>query len=222
MLDFSEAAWVARLTFFIPLALSLAVHEWAHAWTASRLGDDTAARAGRLTLNPLAHVDPIGTLLLPLLGVPFGWAKPVPIEPLRFRRDVRLRAGLALAAAAGPLSNLCLAALCTALLYALAALGPAVHGASTGLPRLLETALFLNVVLALGNALPIPPLDGSRVVDALVTQRLRPAWTALTNAGPAVLAALLLLPALLGAPLFAWPLEQAQHALAALLLHAGG
>jgi Zn-dependent protease len=102
MLDFSEAALLARATLFIPLLLSLAVHEWAHAWTARQLGDDTAERAGRLTLNPLAHVDPIGTLLLPLLGIPFGWAKPVPIEPLRFRRDVRLRAGVALTAAAGP------------------------------------------------------------------------------------------------------------------------
>ncbi len=197
MLDFSEAALLARLTLFIPLLLSLAVHEWAHAWTAAKLGDDTAERAGRLTLNPLAHVDPIGTLLLPLLGIPFGWAKPVPIEPLRFRRDVSLRAGVALTAAAGPLSNLVLAALCTALAYAHASLAPGTMDASAGLPRLLETAVFLNVVLALGNAFPIPPLDGSRVVDAFVPDRLRPAWTSFTHVGPVALFALIALAALL-------------------------
>jgi Zn-dependent protease len=222
MLDFSEAAWIARATLFIPLLLSLAVHEWAHAWTAGKLGDDTAARAGRLTLNPLAHVDPVGTLLLPLLGIPFGWAKPVPIEPLRFRRDVRLRAGVALVAAAGPLSNLALAALCTAMLYALASVDPVALAASAGLPKLLETAVLLNLVLALFNAVPIPPLDGSRVIDAVVSERLRPAWNALTSFGPAALVALVALPSLLGAPPLAWPLAHARRALAALLLHAGG
>ena len=101
--------WLAtRLVWLVALWLSLAVHEWAHAWSAWRLGDDTAARLGRMTLDPLAHVDPVGTLLLPLLGVPFGWAKPVPINPARFHRGVTLRAGIALTAAAGPAANLAL------------------------------------------------------------------------------------------------------------------
>jgi Zn-dependent protease len=222
MLDFSEAGWIARIALFVPLLLSLAVHEWAHAWTACKLGDDTAVRAGRLTLDPFAHVDPIGTLLLPLLGIPFGWAKPVPIEPLRFRRDVSLRAGIALAAAAGPLSNLCLAALCTALLYALASLAPGALVASAGLPDLLRTAVSLNLALALLNAVPIPPLDGSRVVDAMVPERLRPAWNAFAGLGPIALVALFALPAMLGAPPLARPLAHVERALAALLLHGGG
>jgi hypothetical protein len=74
-----------RVMLLIPLVLSLTVHEFAHAWSAWRLGDDTAAMQGRLTLNPVPHIDPIGTLLLPLLGVPFGWAKPVPVNPARLR-----------------------------------------------------------------------------------------------------------------------------------------
>jgi Zn-dependent protease len=146
----------------------------------------------------------------------------MPIEPLLVRRDVTLRAGMALTAAAGPLSNVCLAALCTALLCAQAKLAPAALTELAGLPRLLETAVLLNVVLAVGNALPIPPLDGSRVVDAIVSDRLRPAWVALTNVGPAALFALIAVPALLGFPLLAAPLEHAQRALAALLLRAGG
>src|SRR5512143_149477 len=98
----------------IPLILSLAFHEYAHAWTAHRFGDDTAERAGRLTMNPLVHVDPIGTILLPLAlslsgaGFMFGWAKPVPVNPARFRRDVRMGPGMAWTAAAGPLANVAL------------------------------------------------------------------------------------------------------------------
>src|SRR5271157_1843260 len=106
---FDEQTILARLTFLVPLILSLSVHEWAHAWAAWRLGDDTARLLGRMTLNPLAHIDPLGTVLLPLLGVPFGWAKPVPVNPLRFR-GVSMSIGMLLTAAAGPISNIVLAA----------------------------------------------------------------------------------------------------------------
>src|SRR4029453_17695487 len=92
-----------RAVAFIPVLLSLTVHEWAHAWAAWKLGDDTAKHLGRLTLNPLDHMDLLGTLLLPLT-VSFGWAKPVPINPLRFR-SVSMRFGIVLVAAAGPISN---------------------------------------------------------------------------------------------------------------------
>ena len=82
------------IKWLIPLLLSLTVHEWAHAYSAYRLGDDTAARQGRLTLNPIPHIDPFGTILCPLLGIPFGWAKPVPVVPTRFRREVTMRTGM--------------------------------------------------------------------------------------------------------------------------------
>jgi Zn-dependent protease len=127
-----EDWFFTRLPLIVPLVLSLAVHEWSHAWTAHQLGDDTAERLGRLTLNPLAHLDPIGTVLLPVLGIPFGWAKPVPINPARFAPTVSLRAGIVLATAAGPLSNLCLALLGLFAMATLSALEPAL--AANGAP----------------------------------------------------------------------------------------
>jgi Zn-dependent protease len=185
VLDFGPGWLGERITLLVPLLLSLSVHEWAHAWCAWRLGDDTAARLGRLTLNPVEHVDPVGTLLLPLLGVPFGWAKPVPIEPLHFQHGVSLRMGVALTAAAGPLSNLCLAALAAGGLAALAALAPGALAAGGAIARLLEMLVLLNVLLALFNLLPIPPLDGSRIADAVMPEALRPAWSAFSGLGPA-------------------------------------
>ena len=97
---FNQQELILKVMGLIPSILSLTVHEWSHAWSAKMLGDDTAERQGRLTLNPLVHIDPIGTILLPLLGVPFGWAKPVPVNPLRFKRSVSMRTGMAIVAGA--------------------------------------------------------------------------------------------------------------------------
>lgn len=176
------------LMLLIPLVLSLSVHEYAHAWSAWRLGDDTAERSGRLTLNPIAHVDPIGTLLLPLLGIPFGWARPVPIDPSRFRRGVKMSTGVALTAAAGPISNLVLAVLATTAIALLARLAPQVLAAG-GVVELLQVMVFLNVNLALFNLIPIPPLDGSRVVDGVMPLRLRPQWERVAGLAPFLLVA---------------------------------
>ncbi len=173
----------------IPLVLSLSVHEFAHAWSAYRLGDDTASRAGRLTLNPLAHIDPIGTLLLPLLGVPFGWARPVPVDPARFRRGLKMGTGMAITAAAGPISNLLLAvagAVAWALLFRF---WPELMLSGLGIRPLLEVVIFLNVNLALFNLLPVPPLDGSRIADAFVPRSLRPAWERVMAFSPFLLLA---------------------------------
>ena len=156
----------------IPLILSLTVHEWAHAYSAFRLGDDTASRQGRLTLNPIPHIDPIGTLLCPFLGIPFGWAKPVPVNPLRFRRDVTMKTGMMITAAAGPISNLCLAVLC-ALGYGLLLRFDLL---SDGLSELLLIAMGTNLALFLFNFIPVPPLDGSRIVDGLLPYRFRGQW----------------------------------------------
>jgi Zn-dependent protease len=199
-LDLSLQGIIGRLLLYIPvLLLSLTVHEFAHAWSAKRLGDDTAERMGRLTLNPLAHADPIGTFILPLLNVPFGWAKPVPINPARFRRGVDMGKGMMLSALAGPFSNICLGVICAGLLgvYVRATSAASVDFRTlenmafvaltertdlgvarvVGVPFLfLVQMCWMNVVLAFFNLLPIPPLDGSRIVDAFLPVRFRPRW----------------------------------------------
>ncbi|HHO51244.1 MAG TPA: site-2 protease family protein [Deltaproteobacteria bacterium] len=186
--------WLAaRLLFLIPLILSLSVHEWAHAWTALQLGDDTAQRQGRLTLDPLAHIDPVGTVLLPLIGVPFGWARPVPVEPTRFDTGVSMRAGMLLTALAGPLSNGVLAIGALGLSLGLEASVPALVAPGSAGRGLLDAMVLINVLLGLFNLLPIPPLDGSRIVDGLLPERLRAGWGAAAPLLTALLFALLAL-----------------------------
>jgi len=200
----SEDWLLQRLLLLVPLWLCLTVHEWAHAWSAYQLGDDTAMRLGRLTLNPLAHVDPIGTFLLPLAGVPFGWARPVPVNPTRFRPEVRMDMGMLLTAAAGPISNVVLAAVTLFALTVLDALGfvvpPLLHA-------LLTFVVQLNVILAVFNLLPVPPLDGSRIADALMPESWRPAWDRFFALGPTALLAVILVPVLLGFSPFGWILD---------------
>jgi len=199
-----ESNWLLeRFLFWIPLVLSLTVHEWAHAASAKALGDDTAERLGRLSLNPLEHIDPIGTLILPLLGIPFGWAKPVPVNPLRFRADVGMGTGLMLTALAGPISNLLLALL-TAVIVGMSA-------APAAAMPIIKSFIVLNVLLAFFNLLPIPPLDGSRVVDSLVPHSLRPAWDGFAQYSAFALIALIFLPRMGGIDLFAWPQQWAMQ-----------
>jgi Zn-dependent protease len=170
----------ALLLLFVVLIPSLSFHEAAHAWTADRLGDPTARRLGRLTLNPLAHIDWIGTVLFPLIaiysGLPLlGWAKPVPVswENLRSpRRD------FAIVAIAGPISNLILAVGAAIVLNTLVAMGSGTP--SVGI-MLVAQAVSLNVLLAVFNMIPVPPLDGGNVLAGLlpeqaarVIDRLRP------------------------------------------------
>jgi Zn-dependent protease len=200
-----------RAVGFIPVLLSLTVHEWAHAWTAWRLGDDTAKMLGRVSLNPVDHIDPVGTLLLPLLGVPFGWAKPVPINPVRFRAGVNMPLGVLLTAAAGPISNLLLAVLgCAALAVVTTFASPELpHGldsrAYAVVYQFVQSLVLINILLACFNLLPIPPLDGSRIVDAVMPPALRPAWSRFSSLGPILLLAVILLPSLLGIGILYWP-----------------
>jgi Zn-dependent protease len=209
-----------RAANFIPVLLSLTVHEWAHAWTAWRLGDDTAKMLGRVSLNPLDHIDPVGTLLLPLLGVPFGWAKPVPINPVRFRPTVNMPIGVLWTAAAGPLSNLILAVLGIAAIYGMTALnaveraGMLDHRGVVAVYQFLTMLVIINVALALFNLLPIPPLDGSRIVEALVPAALRPLWSSFSALGPLLLGAVILLPILFDASILTSPLEWLSQLLA--------
>lgn len=187
MFDLSPDFLMRRLMMLIPLVLSLSVHEWAHAWSAYRLGDDTAAREGRLTLDPLAHIDPLGTFLLPLLGIPFGWARPVPVNPVRFRRDVSMRTGMMITAAAGPISNVVLAVLATVILGVILRFRVDVLQAYPAVSFLLGTAIQMNVALAIFNLLPIPPLDGSRVVDGLMPYRFQARWEKIARFSPLML-----------------------------------
>ena len=162
------------LIVLVVLIASLSVHEAAHAFAADRLGDPTARQLGRLSLNPAVHIDPIGTLLFPLIayltGVPLiGWAKPVPVNPRLLKHPKR---DFALIAAAGPASNLVMAAMgAVALSAARNAAGPGdlVGGALTGpLMALLFTFAIVNVLLAVFNMIPVPPLDGGNVLLGLL------------------------------------------------------
>jgi Zn-dependent protease len=160
---------IAIPTFLILLA-SLSFHEAAHAWAANKLGDPTARLLGRLTLNPLAHIDWIGTILFPLVltlsGLPaFGWAKPVPVDMRNLRAP---RRDFALVALAGPVSNLVLAAGLIALIQVRG--GVVTESGATTLSLLLYLAVFMNVLLAAFNLLPIPPLDGGNVLAGMVPE----------------------------------------------------
>lgn len=179
-----------RVLNLIVLLLSLTVHEFFHAWSAWRLGDDTAARMGRLTLNPIPHIDPIGTLLLPLLNAPIGWAKPVPVDSARFRRGIRMTTGDLIVSSAGPLSNFGFAVLATVIYGLLHRFVPAVVAPGQGASEFLSRLILVNVALGIFNLLPIPPLDGGHVAASLVPFRWRGAWDRFAQVAPLLLLAL--------------------------------
>lgn len=157
----------------VVLLFAISVHESAHAWMANRLGDPTAKMLGRVSLNPIVHIDPFGTILVPALLIlfgfpPFGWAKPTPVDSRNFKRIVR---DDILTAVAGPVSNFITAFVSVIVLAAL------LHGTARGLPQhfrgadiggplltLFYYAMWINVVLAVFNLIPLPPLDGSHVI----------------------------------------------------------
>lgn len=162
----------------LTLVIAFTVHEFAHAWTANQLGDDTPRLHGRLTLNPLRHLDPLGSLMLLVAG--FGWARPVPVNPNALQRQTP--AGMMLVAAAGPLSNLLLA-LVAAVPFQMGMISPASisSGILPSLSTFLQHFIFINLILLLFNLIPISPLDGEKVLTYFLPssgqatmQRLRP------------------------------------------------
>ena len=181
---------VAAAIGFAVLLISLTIHEAAHAWTADKLGDPTARMLGRVSLNPLVHIDWIGTVLLPIIaaasGLPLiGWAKPVPVNLNNLRNP---RRDFMIVAAAGPISNM-LQALAAALVLR-AVFDPAAE--PSVLVSLLTNAVWINLLLAFFNLIPVPPLDGGNVVLGLMPPRMAMAYSGLRNYGFLILYALLL------------------------------
>ena len=173
---------VGFVAFVIAIVLGITVHEFIHAYAAHRLGDDTARLLGRLSLNPMAHMDPFGTLLLVLAG--FGYGKPVPFNESRLRTTL----GVTFVALAGPIANVALAALCAL---------PLRFGTASAIGSVYEEILgaivLWNCVLAIFNLIPIPPLDGANVVYGLLSPRMQYSWRTYQQYGPFLLLFILLL-----------------------------
>lgn len=183
--------------YIIAILVAIAIHECAHAYAAYLLGDDTARLQGRMTLNPLSHIDLMGALLFVTVG--FGWAKPVPVNPVNLRHPKR---DMAIVAVAGPLSNLLLAFLCYIALYLLYGNSPqSFHDIVFGLEatgvqamvqHLLLGSLLVNLGLMAFNLLPVPPLDGSNILRMWIPWRMEDAYMRWMQRGPMILLCILI------------------------------
>lgn len=178
-LDLSRSLALAAV-YAIPLIFAVTVHETAHGLAARYFGDTTAASQGRLSLNPVNHIDPVGTVVVPIICMAFmlpvfGWAKPVPIDPARMRNP---RRDMAIVSLAGPLSNFLMAVIWT-IVWGLAAnaFGPGPHSGDLGsfVLQMAQAGVFVNIVLMIFNLIPVPPLDGSKIVAYFLPAKwLRP------------------------------------------------
>ena len=213
--DLNLPTLIARI--FV-LVTAFTVHEFAHAWTAVQFGDDTPRANGRLTLNPLSHLDPIGSLMLLVVG--FGWAKPVQVNPFALQR--RSSAAMMLVSLAGPLSNFLMAVL-AAIPFRLGLVTVFSTGISPGqilptLDKLLYEFIFINLILMLFNLIPLAPLDGEKIAEyffppswAQFLERIRPY-------GPLILMLLVFLGPALGLNILGWILGPPMKALLNLLV----
>jgi len=158
----------------LPVMLAIILHEVAHGWVADKLGDDTARWMGRLTLNPIKHIDPVGTVLVPIIllvvGSPilFGYAKPVPVN---FRKLRHPKTDMVWVALAGPATNVLLAVVSAALLAGMAALPADMENIAVPIATMCQASILINLVLCIFNLIPIPPLDGGRVAVGLLPGR---------------------------------------------------
>jgi Zn-dependent protease len=209
-MDVSPEQIRQALLYVLILLISVALHEFGHAIMADRLGDDTPRRQGRVTLNPLAHADPVGTIALPLLGAflgggGFGWGKPVQWQPHRVSRRISMSAAKILVSVAGPAMNLVLGTV-IALVHTILVSQHVIDGAG-GVARILAFASFTNYVLFFFNLLPVPPLDGGHVAQSFLPYRYRNKYAEVARYAPFVL-----LPLLIAVPqvrvVFVWPATQ--------------
>jgi Zn-dependent protease len=189
--------WIFSIaTWLVPLVIAIVFHEVAHGLVARQLGDPTAEQLGRLTLNPFRHVDPVGTVILPMVlalakAPIFGWAKPVPVDYLRLRHP---RRDMVLVALAGPGMNFLLAGV-AALLLTLMSGSVAVTPTSDFIAQNLVNFILINIFLAVFNLIPLPPFDGGHVVEGLLPRQAVPAWRRIgVFAIPVLLVLLLVLP----------------------------
>lgn len=198
-MDLSAAQILLIIQGLVILILSIAVHEFGHAYIADRLGDGLPRSQGRVTLNPLSHMDPIGTLLFPVLGgvfggATFGWGRPVQVNPVSFSRRFRMRTGHMFVAAAGPAMNLLFGtfiALVHLVLIKTGVLPPA-----DPVSQALSYAVRINFILMFFNLIPAPPLDGGAVLEGLLPDRLVPKFQSFAVYGPFVLMAVIFIPGL--------------------------
>jgi len=178
---------ITRLLIQIPiLLLTLTIHEFSHGYVAYLLGDDTAKRAGRLTLNPISHIDPVGLLMLFIVRI--GWAKPVPVNPYNFKNQKR---DMAITAAAGPASNFVMAIILSVVFNLLKAANPNILYSGSVMIQfftgMLVYAILINLALGIFNLLPIPPMDGSKILGGFLSDEAYYKYTAQERKGAQIL-----------------------------------
>ena len=216
MLNLNPAILISRI---IVLLTAFSVHEFAHAWTADYFGDSTPRINGRLTLNPLAHLDPMGSLMLILAG--FGWAKPVPVNPYTLRR--RSPSALMWVALAGPLSNFLMAVLASIpirlnLVSLYGVTGSQGTSLLPTLPGFLWDFISINLILMLFNLIPLPPLDGDKIADFFMPDAWRDQMARIRPYGPMILIVLFMVGPYLGINILAWILGPPYRLLMNLLI----
>lgn len=175
------------LLFAVVILFAITIHEFAHAWTANWLGDPTARMEGRITLNPIVHLDLLGVLCFIFAG--FGWGKPVPVNPYNLRHPLR---DDMLISASGPISNI-IAAFAFGLIVRVVGFQPDAHSLQGIIFKLAYTGVKINLILAIFNLIPLHPLDGSHVLRGLLPRRLVPSYDSYCQAGPMLLLGLILL-----------------------------